>query len=223
MAVNTGRAGPERFGADYFAHIYRDYAAQNPPGKLAFYRRLAERAAAGSSRPRLLEIGCGPGLFLEALDPVWQRFGTDVSQWAVAEARRRAPTASIEQAPAERIPFDGEFDVIAAFDVLEHLDRPELAIAEATQRLRPGGALLFVAPVYDGPAGLLVRLLDRDPTHVQKRSRRFWLDLASRRLEVEEWYGVFRYLMPWGWYWHRPTRALRRIAPAVAVVCRRRA
>lgn len=214
-----------RYGAEYFHEVYRDYAAQNPKRKLDYYTGLARAAAGTVPIPRLLEVGCGPGFFLEALGPGWQRYGTDVSEWAIGEARRRVPDATLEIAPAERIPptppFDGIFRVIAAFDVLEHLENPESAVASIAARLEPGGGLVFVVPVYDGPIGPVVRLLDRDPTHVQKKSRRFWLDLAARHFSVESWRGVFRYLLPGRLYVHLPTRALRAIAPAIVVVCRR--
>lgn len=220
-----GRGTDSGYGADYFQKVYRDYAAQNPKRKLDYYAGLARAAAGTAPVPRLLEIGCGPGFFLEALGSDWERFGTDVSEWAVGEARRRVPGATLEITPAERIPltptFEGTFGVIAAFDVLEHLEDPEAAVASIAARLEPGGGFVFVVPVYDGPVGPVVRLLDRDPTHIQKRSRRFWLELAARHLSVESWRGVFRYLLPGRLYVHLPTRALRSIAPAIVVACRR--
>lgn len=215
-------AGRPSYGRDYFEAVYRDYAAQNPANKLDEYVRLAEEAARGIPEPSLLEVGCGPGFFLAALGSRWKRCATDVSDWAAAEAKRRSPESSVEVAPAERIPFDGPFDVAVAFDVLEHLPDPEAAVRSVAAKLRPGGVFLFVVPVYDGPVGPVVRLLDRDPTHLQKRGRRFWLELAGRSLALEDWWGVFRYLMPWGLYVHRPTRGLRQVAPAIVVRCRRR-
>ncbi len=216
-----GASSEPRYGPEYFRDVYRDYAAQNPPRKLAFYRGLADRAAGDRARPRLLEVGCGPGFFLAGLDPRFERFGTDVSAWAVTQARSRVPAAAIEQASAEAVPFSGEFDVAAAFDVLEHLPDPAAALAALDARVKPGGAIVFVVPVYDGPAGILVRALDRDPTHVQKHSRRFWLSLAAGRFRVEEWWGIFRYLLPRGPYVHVPSLRLRGLAPAIAVLARK--
>lgn len=219
--VHPSSDAVEPFGAEYFGSVYRDYAAQNPPAKLAFYRRLAEHAVAGAVRPRVLEVGCGPGLFLGALGPAWERFGTDVSDWAVGEARRNVPGAVVEPSAAGAVPFDGLFDLVAAFDVLEHLPDPGAAVDALVRRLRPRGAMLAVVPVYDGPLGPLVRLLDRDSTHLQKRGRRFWLELLGQELNVETWTGVFRYLMPWRTYIHLPAAALRAVAPAVAILARK--
>jgi hypothetical protein len=87
--------------------------------------------------------------------------------------------------------------------------------------LRPGGILLIVVPVYDGPLGPLVTLFDRDPSHVLKESRQYWLSCLSRHFEIIEWQGAFRKLL-WGTrYMHLPTTSFRQIAPAIAIVARK--
>ena len=53
--------------------------------------------------------------------------------------------------------------------------------------LRPGGLFVFVVPTYDGPLGPIVHLLDRDPTHIHRTNRKFWLDWAARHFDVQEW------------------------------------
>jgi SAM-dependent methyltransferase len=143
-----------------------------------------------------------------------------VSAFAVEEARRRVPDTEFAVAPAGQVPFDGPFDVVAAFDVLEHVVDLDGALETTMDRLAPRGALVFVVPVYDGPTGPLIRALDKDETHVHKQSRRFWLERVGRRLHVEEWWGVYRYLFPGRVYAHWPTRALRAWTPAIAVVAR---
>ena len=50
---------------------------------------------------------------------------------------------------AEALPFaDHTFDVVAAFDVVEHCDRETLAMAELSRVLRPGGRMLLSVPAY---------------------------------------------------------------------------
>ena len=210
------------FERDYFERNYRNYARQNPPRKLNFYRGLVEAAVAGRPQPAVLELGCAFGRFLATLNPAWQRFGLDVSQYALDEARRQVPGATLQVASGSEIPFERRFDAIMAFDVIEHI--PDLAGVARTvdEHLTTGGAWIFVVPVYDGPTGPLVRLLDGDPTHVHKRSRAFWLDWAAERFDVVDWWGLFRYLLPGGPYVHATTQRWRRATPAIAVVARRR-
>ena len=213
----------KQFSAAYFADNYRNYVRQNPPAKMDFYRTLIERhAPAGESR-RLLDIGCAFGRFLSYLPNDWHRVGLDLSEYAIRNARSAAgttPAVNFAVASASDIPLRGTFDAIVAFDVIEHV--PNLGgVAESVKRLlSPDGVFGFVVPVYDGPLGGVVRRLDRDPTHIHKRPRNFWLDWANEHFRVIDWLGTFRYLMPGGVYVHWPTRRLRGISPAIAVIVR---
>jgi ubiquinone/menaquinone biosynthesis C-methylase UbiE len=56
----------------------------------------------------------------------------------------------------EALPFaNHSFDVVLATEVLEHIPRPELAVAEMVRVLRPGGSVLittpFIYPVHEAP------------------------------------------------------------------------
>src|SRR5207247_1900153 len=103
-----------------------------------------------------------------------------------------------------------------------HIDDLDALAGEITAHLTDRGIFMFVVPVYDGPLGPLVHALDHDPTHIHKKARRFWLDWANRHFEVVDWWGLVRYLLPIGPYIHWPTRAWRSVAPAIAVVARRK-
>ena len=210
------------YDCSYYKKQYRDYERQNPARKLAFYRGLVEKVSGGIPHPRILDIGCAFGHFLSSLPAHWERHGIDASEYAIGEAARRVPDAKFAVTGQDRCPFDGTFDAITAFDVLEHIEAIDDMFDWIAGSLKPGGGLVFVVPVYDGPAGAFVRLLDRDPTHVHKNSRSYWLHRADPRLELMDWCGVFRYLIPAGPYIHVVTRAWRAISPAIACVMQRR-
>src|SRR5690606_3229290 len=110
-------------------------------------------------------------LVVEALEGGFRALGVDASRFAVAQAARHAPPAAgrLVAAHAERLPFaDPSCDVVTAFDVLEHLPRPEVLIAEAAPVLRPGGLLVAATPVP--------LLFDRvEPTHVAERPPSWWV------------------------------------------------
>jgi SAM-dependent methyltransferase len=205
------------FDADYFVTAYQDYGAQNPPRKLEFYRSLLDQYAPDGGR--VLDLGCAFGLFLDTLGPQWQRYGVDASTKATLTAKY---VAKARTGSAECPPFPGPWEAITAFDTLEHVADLDAVGQYLSTTLKPGGVCLIVVPVYDGPLGWLVRLLDHDPTHVHKESRDWWVNWISRHLEVVEWRGIFRRMVG-GYYIHWPTRALRCIAPAIMIVARRKA
>jgi SAM-dependent methyltransferase len=216
------QAGEGPFEREYFETVYRDYSRQNPPRKLRFYRRMVERVAPGDRIPRILDIGCAFGAFLSALDPRWRRFGTDVSQFATDRAAAAVPDATFARADIHEIPFAAPFDVITAFDVIEHIPSLEAVAAAVLSKLAADGHFVFVVPVYDGVTGPLIRMLDKDETHVHKRSRDFWLGWTRENFVLLDWCGMYRYLIPGLGYAHFPTRLWRRFTPAIAVIAQRR-
>lgn len=219
--TDGGRPGP--FEQGYFEKNYRNYGLQNPARKLRFYRGLAETVAPKDRVPRVLDVGCAFGAFLGALDPKWERFGSDVSQFAIERAGKAVPGATFAVGGFGSIPFPGPFDIITSFDVIEHVPSLDDVAATVQTKLRAGGHLIFVVPVYDGPTGPIIRLLDRDETHVHKESRDFWLDWTRKHFTLVDWWGIYRYLMPGGLYPHMATRIWRRATPAIAVLARREA
>ncbi len=217
MSISTNHV----YDRQYFEQRYRDYRRQNPERKLRFYADIVEQASSGATHPRVLDIGCAFGLFLGRLGSRWERIGVDASEYAIRQARVSVPQARFEVCTAGAFPVTGPFDVVTAFDVLEHIPDVDATLSWITSNLRPGGEFVFVVPVYDGPIGRLVRMLDRDPSHVCQASREFWLSAASRHGRLIDWWGIFRYLVGGRFYLHAVGRAWRRVSPAIACRVRR--
>lgn len=209
------------FDRSYFETRYANYERQNPPRKLAFYRRLAEAAVGDHERPRILDVGCAFGLFLSHLGTRWERFGIDASEYAIARAREQLANVDFAVTTSCELVFPGPFDVISAFDVLEHITDLDEVLKRIAAGLRHDGCFLCVVPVYDGVTGPFIRFLDRDPTHLHKEPRDFWLDTVGRYFRVIDWWGIYRYLVPGGFYCHLVTRMFRRHTPAIACFARR--
>lgn len=212
---------PETYSREYyFGAAYRDYDLQNPKAKLNFYRRSVVRTPS-VREPRLLDIGCALGNFLECLPNSWSLTGIDASDFAIGVARERVPRANLVHCvtPPETL---GTFDIITAFDVIEHVAEFEIMLERIDDMLAPHGRFIFVVPVYDGFFGAINRRLDFDATHINKWSRDEWLALIAKRFEIESWTGIFRYLFPNKYYAHFPTTSLRRFAPGILVEVRKR-
>lgn len=103
------------------------------------------RAAGERLRGRVLENGCGVGMYVQRLAPyAGTVVGLEFDFERAAQARRTSP--HILNAAGERLPFpESAFDVILSHEVLEHVQDDRQALAEMARVLRPGGrALIFV-------------------------------------------------------------------------------
>jgi SAM-dependent methyltransferase len=210
------------FDQTYFTTIYSNYNHQNPLKKIAWYNRLVEDVVRTHTRPRILDIGCAFGRFLSMYRSESDLFGVDISPHAIRHAQQSCKNAKFAVSSAEALPLKGLFDVIVAFDVIEHVENLPMMFEGIRKLLSPEGCFIFVVPVYDGPVGTMVRLLDRDPTHIHKQSRAFWLQWASSEFTVQWWCGIWRILLPVGYYIHVPASFLKRFSPAIAVVCKKK-
>jgi len=206
----------------YFDKAYRDYGLQNPAYKLDHY--LDQIDALVPPGPKdLLDLGCGLGSFLgraATRHPDWTFAGSDIEEEAVSQTRHRVPGAKVVQGSAQEALFpDHSFDIVTAWDVLEHVPDLDAVTSSVSRMLRPGGLFVFVVPVYDGVTGPLIRRLDKDPTHIHKWSRVQWASWANQRFNRVKWHGLVRYLVGRR-YLHMPTALARRHTPAILVSCR---
>jgi 2-polyprenyl-6-hydroxyphenyl methylase/3-demethylubiquinone-9 3-methyltransferase len=101
----------------------------------------------GKSHCQILDVGCGAGFLSNYLGSLGHDVtGLDASDDALAVAARHDPrqTVRYQNGDALKLPFeDASFDVVCAMDLLEHLENPEQAIAEAARVLRPSGLFFF--------------------------------------------------------------------------------
>jgi SAM-dependent methyltransferase len=83
-------------------------------------------------------------------------------------ARERVPAARFFQADARSLPFDREFDVVGAFDVLEHIEDDGAVLQQMYQASRPGGGILLTLPQHR----FLWSYVDEYSFHKRRYSRR---------------------------------------------------
>lgn len=98
-----------------------------------------------------LEVGCGTGFVLQGIAaafPALTLCASEVQTEGLAYAAERVPRAQFLQMDARRMPFDREFDVIGAFDVIEHIAEDETVLAAMYRAVRPGGGILLTVPQH---------------------------------------------------------------------------
>jgi ubiquinone/menaquinone biosynthesis C-methylase UbiE len=122
------------------------------------------RTVAGDQPLRVLDVGCGTGVFAERIRralPGAQVWGIDlVSEMLTKGAerwRRHAGQIVPVQADSERLPFgNGSFDVVTCANSFHHYPHQDRAIAEMHRVLKPGGRLMVIDGYRDAPWGWFI-------------------------------------------------------------------
>ena len=116
----------------------------------------------GTVGRRLLDVGCGPGVFLDlAREAGWEVAGVELSARHAAHARATFGL-DVWQGDFLAAPFaPGSFAAVTMWDFLEHVLDPRANLAQARRLLVPGGLLLVFtidcASLFNTTAGLLYR------------------------------------------------------------------
>lgn len=188
-------------------NTYDKYGSTNPVvrrlmgGFEATLDELFSRAAPGS----VLDVGCGEGVLTEQ----WadrlgdgRIVGIDLEDDKLAAewATRSRDNLSYRVMKAENLPFaDGEFELAAAIEVLEHVPDPEHTVAEMA-RVASRHLLVSVPrePLWRGlnmARGAYLRDLGNTPGHLNHWSKRSFVRLLARHGEVVEARSPFPWTM----------------------------
>jgi 2-polyprenyl-3-methyl-5-hydroxy-6-metoxy-1,4-benzoquinol methylase len=188
-------------------NTYDKYGSTNPVVRrlMAGFERALDELFSQAAPRSVLDVGCGEGVLTEQ----WaQRLGTErivgidledpklLAEWA----ERRQPNLEFRPMRVERLEFaDGEFDLVAATEVLEHVSDPERALAEMARVA--GDWLLVSVPheplwrVLNMARGAYLRQRGNTPGHLNHWSRSSFVKLLSRHGEVVETRSPFPWAM----------------------------
>jgi len=152
----------------YYSNWYRneDTYYQSQVGPLR--RGRLKRAFELRQDATVLEVGCGPGVALNALieGGFSNVVGIDTSAQQVALAKGRGLPAVLVESTTAWLESSGQrYDAVLAFDVLEHMPKAELigVLAALQQALLPGGVLVGTVP--NANHAFSGRMMHSDFTH----------------------------------------------------------
>ena len=174
---------------------YDKYGSQNRIERWMMdgFLSTLDRMVDGLDPARVLEVGAGEGEFLQRLAhrfPSASVQGIDLpDDDLAAEWQRRGVTAEFGDATAMRF-VDGEFDLVLAIEVLEHVTRPERALREIARVV--DGTVVFSVPFEpiwragNMARGRYLKQWGNTPGHVNHWNRWSFAKLVGRYFDVHE-------------------------------------
>jgi len=133
---------------EYSSGLYRKYSQAAQFKHATFERRIRLIQNLGIREGRLLDVGCACGFFLEtALTHGFDAWGVEFSKEAVALSRSDIqPRITLGDVNSLDQRSENKFDVIVAFDIIEHTQNPLRFLNDLRHLLRPGGYLALSTP-----------------------------------------------------------------------------
>lgn len=155
-------------GARGDAEAYKRFEAQGWSAQAASYEALTGRVTAAAAEPlldaagarngtRVLDVACGSGVVtVAAAQRGATAVGIDLSAGMLERARAAHPQLEFAEGDAEALPYPADaFGAVVGGFVLNHLPRPERAVAEAARVLARGGRMAFSVWDHPGSARLM--------------------------------------------------------------------
>jgi SAM-dependent methyltransferase len=133
---------------------YKDYQSGATPSHFLFKARtnLIEVLISSIKQPhhiKILDLGAGTGENIQALHKFGAVHAVDINQHALDLIPNNLVFEK-KQGDACAIPYpNGHFDVVVAFDVLEHIQDDSKMVAEVTRVLKKDGFFIFTVPAYN--------------------------------------------------------------------------
>ena len=177
--------------------------------------------ASTSSNVRILDLGCGPGIIVEALATAAKEIvAFDLTPAMIHLTRQRCQEAKLTNVlfivgQAENIPLeDSTFDVVVTHFTFHHFSDPKPVISEIVRILRPNGRVIIaeVLSSEDAEKAKLHNALEilRDPSHVRMFSRsefRTLLESGGLHITMEEGWTLNREFSEWIQITNAPERS----------------
>jgi SAM-dependent methyltransferase len=141
---------PEEMGRHYTEDYHKAIVAGGEWAGARRWKDQVKMISQHKSGGAILDIGCSSGGFLGAMKgPAWKLYGIEMEE-STAERARAITGAEVFVGDAVVAPFlPASFDVITAFDLLEHVYAPRQFLAKVLEWLKPCGIFYAMMPNID--------------------------------------------------------------------------
>lgn len=139
------------YPADYICYLEAIEDDHNAFSRLnrrvALDKRCKQVTKRARQPGRILDIGCATGIFLDGMqNRGWDPYGIEPNQQAADYAKKRFKIEVFNGYLEEANLSDSSFDVITLWDVLEHVQNPNVFFEEILRILKPGGIVIGTLP-----------------------------------------------------------------------------
>jgi 2-polyprenyl-3-methyl-5-hydroxy-6-metoxy-1,4-benzoquinol methylase len=148
------------------------------------FKSLVQRYLASIGKTKFLEIGCGTGDFIKQISKSdnLEITGSEIYLKGLVYAKKNLPNVDFIQFDVTQGSLGEQFNMITAFDVIEHIEDDVLALFNINQMLKEDGVLILSVPQHMS----LWSNLDEIVKHKRRYSRRELLDkLEANGFEIE--------------------------------------
>lgn len=190
MSVDPATPGMDASYAAHYGDLYRRHWWWR--AREALVLRTLRRLRAGRGPGRILDVGCGDGLFFERLAELGEVEGIEPDASLISPGSPYADRITV--APFdERFQPGRRYSLVLMLDVLEHLADAEGALRHARSLLEPGGRLVITVPAF----GWLWTHHDELNRHYLRYTRATFAAVAARAgLRVDETRYFFHWTVP---------------------------
>lgn len=121
------------------------------------------------AQDRVLEVGCGKGVFRSFLANSVDYHGLEFNQAAIDKAKAQGLKVSAQPIESYAEAHPNEYDVVCHFQVLEHVSDPQGFLMACVKALKPGGKLIVAVPAEDSFLSIVQGgWLNMPPHHVTR-------------------------------------------------------
>lgn len=134
------------------------------------FKSMVQRYLSPTGKTKFLEIGCGTGDFIRQIaeDENLEITGSEIYLKGLQYAKKNLPNVDFIQFDVTRGTIGDQFDMIATFDVIEHVENDAAALSNINQMLSMDGILIISVPQHM----FLWSKLDEIVKHKRRYSRR---------------------------------------------------